>query len=286
VTTFAPNFKDLRMQQGNLQAERSIGSDFSVTVGTQYYGGRHIPLLLDVNLGAPVGYLADGRPRFVSTNRPDTRFNQILQLSSVGTSLYYGGFVAVAKRFSHDFQFTASYTLGWAYNVSDSTGDAGASVTDSTNLKRDYGHSSSDQRHRFVMQGVWQPRSKSRILDGWMVSPNFTFTSAFPVNVSQGSDLNGDGVNNDRPLYRGRNDTPGYGFKEINLRISRSFRLTERYRIELIGEAENLLNSLNAACSTAGCTGAVVNTVTAPDFKRITSATDSRQIQLGARFRF
>lgn len=286
VTTFDPNFKQLRMQQGNLQVERALGKDFSVTVGLQYYGGRHIPLLLDVNLGAPAGYLADGRPRFTDANRLNPNFKQILQLSPAGTSTYYGGFLALNKRFSRDFQFTASYTLGYAFNVNDSTGDAGSSVTDSTNLKRDYGHSSSDQRHRFVLQGVWQPLVGNKLVDGWMIAPNVTLTSSFPVNVVQGSDLNGDGVNNDRPLFRGRNDTPGYGFKEVNLRLSRAFKLTERFKLEIIGEAENLLNSLNAACSAGGCSGAVVSTVTAVDFKRITSATDSRQIQLGARLRF
>ena len=286
VTTFSPDFSNLRMQQANLQVERALGNDLSVTVGTQYYGGRHIPVLLDVNLGAPVGSLADGRPIFSNANRPNTSFNQILQLSSIANSVYYGGFVSVNKRFSRDFQFAASYTLGWAFNTNDSTGDSGSNVTDSTNLGRDYGHSSSDQRHRFVLEGVWQPHAKNTLLNDWMIAPNVTLTSAFPVSVVQGSDLNGDGVNNDRPLFRGRNDTTGYGFKEVNLRISRAFRYRERYSLELIGEAENLFNSLNAACSTAGCTGAVVNTFNAPDFKRITSATDSRQIQIGGRIRF
>lgn len=286
VTTFSPNFKALRTQQGNVQVERAIAKNLSATVGVQYYGGRHIPVLLDTNLGTPVNSLADGRPVFSNSNRPNTSFAQILQLSSVANSTYYGGFLAVTKRFSSDFQFTASYTLGYAYNTNDSTGDTGSTVTDSTNLKRDFGHSSSDQRHRFVLQGTWQPRSKNILLDGWMLSPNVTITSAFPINVTQGSDLNGDSVNNDRPLFRGRNDTPGYGFKEVNLRVSREFRYHERYRIELIGEAENLLNTLNPACSTAGCTGAVVATYNAVDFKRVTSATDSRQIQLGGRLRF
>src|SRR5262249_24048360 len=156
---------------------------------------------------------------------------------------YYGGFLAANKRLSHDLQFSASYTLGWAFNSNDSTGDAGSNVTDSTNLRRDYGRSSSDQRHRFVHEGVWEPSVDSIALRGWMVAPNVTLTSSFPVNVGQGSDLNGDGVNNDRPLFRGRNDTPGYGFKEVNLRISRAFRISERYSLEIIGEAENLLNS-------------------------------------------
>lgn len=286
VTTFESDFKNLHMLQGNLQAEREIARNLSVTVGLQYYGGRHIPVLLDRNLGAPIGHLADGRATYSNANRPNTSFAQIQQLTSAANSTYYGGFVAVNKRFSQGFQLTASYTLGWAYNVNDSTGDSGSNVTDSSNLRRDYGRSSSDQRRRFVLAAVWQPRAKNLLLDGWMVAPNVTLTSAFPVNVVQGSDLNVDGVNNDRPLFRGRNDTPGYGFKEINLRISRRLKLTERFSLELIGEAENLLNSLNAACSTAGCTGAVVNTFNAADFKRITSATDSRQIQIGGRFRF
>jgi len=286
VTGFSPNFKQMRMQQANLQLAQELASDWSVTVGIQYYGGRHIPVLLDSNLGAPIGRLADGRPVFSNANRPNPNFNQIQLLSSMANSLYYGGFLAINKRVSHDFQFTASYTLGWSFNTNDSTGDTGSNVTDSTNLRRDYGPSSSDQRHRFVLQGVWQPRSRNIALDGWIVAPNVTVTSAFPVNVVQGFDLNGDGVNNDRPLFRGRNDTSGYGFKEVNLRVSRSFRYREHYSLELIGEAENLLNSLNAACTTAGCTGAVVNTFNAPDFKRITSATDSRQIQIGGRVRF
>ena len=286
VTTFSPDFKQLRMQQANLQVERALGKDLSITVGTQYYGGRHIPVLLDTNLGAPAGFLADGRPAFSNANRPNRSFNQVQQLSPAANSVYYGGFLAVTKRFSRGFQLNASYTLGWAFNANDSTGDAGSNVSDSTNLRRDYGLSSSDQRHRFVLEGVWQPHARNLLLNDWMIAPNVTATSAFPVNVVQGSDLNGDGVNNDRPLFRGRNDTAGYGFKEVNLRISRAFRYRERYSVELIGEAENLLNSTNAACSAGGCTGAVVNTFGAPDFRRITSATDSRQIQVGGRIRF
>jgi len=291
VTTFSPDYKQLHASQANLQVERALGNDFSITAAMQYYGGRHIPLLLDQNLGTPVRYLADGRPVFTNANRPNQSFNQILQLSSVGNSTYYGGFVAVNKRFSRGLQFTASYTLGYAFNTNDSVGDAGVPVTDSTNVKRDYGLSSSDQRHRFVLQGVWQPHLNvagfaGQAVNGWMISPNVTRTSGFPINAVSGSDLNGDSVNNDRPLYRGRNDTPGYGFQEVNLRISRTFKLTERIGIELIGEAENLFNSLNVACTTGGCSGAVVNNANAADFRRITNAFDSRQIQVGGRLRF
>jgi hypothetical protein len=291
VTNFAQDFRSLYAHQANLQVEQEIARGFSITTGVQYYGGRRMPLLLDVNLGAPTGFLADGRPVFSNANRPNTNFNQILQLFSVANSTYYGGFVSLNKRFSHSFQFTASYTLGWAFNENDSTGDTGSSPTDSTNFRRDYGLSSSDQRHRFVFQGVWQPELNThgiadRIVNGFLIAPNVTVTSSFPVTVVQSADLNGDSVTNDRPLFRGRNDTPGYGLKEVNLRISRTFALREHLRLEVIGEAENLFNTTNASCTTGGCSGAVVSTFNAADFLRITSTFNSRQIQLGGRLRF
>jgi len=71
-------------------------------------------------------------------------------------------------------------------------------------------------------------------------SPNLTLTSGFRVNVVAGQDLNGDQVNNHRPLFRGRNDVEGPGFQEFNLRVSRNFRFySEMLYLEIIGEAEH-----------------------------------------------
>ena len=237
---------------------------------------------------------------FSSANRPNSSFNQIFQFSSVGNSVYYGGFISLAKRFSSGFQFSASYTLGWAFNENDSVGDNGSNVINPSNFRQDWAFSSSDQRHRFVLQGVWTPRASisgwtGPVVNGWMLAPELMFTSGFPYTATAGSDLNGDGVNNDYPLFSSRDSFRGPGFKEINLRLSRVFPLyRERLSLELIGEAENLLNSTNAACTTAGCSGAI-NTTYGPsilmpptnvNFSQITSAFNSRQIQIGARLRW
>jgi hypothetical protein len=217
-----------------------IARDFSVTVGLQYYGGRHVPLLIDIDLV------------FSNANRPNPNFSQILQLQSVVNSTYYGGF-AIRKRFSRSVHFTASYTLGRAFNQNDSTGDTGSSPTDFTIIRHDYGTSSSDQRHRLVIQGVWQPTVSSlglaaHAIDGRMMTPNVTATSGFPV--------------------------------------SRTFPMRERLRLEVIGEAEKLFNTTNASCTTGGRSGALVSTFNAAEFRRITSTFNSRQIQLGGRLRF
>jgi hypothetical protein len=113
------------------------------------------------------------------------------------------------------------------------------------------------------------------------------FNSGYPINAVSGVDLNADGVLNDRPLFRGRNDTPGPGLIQIDARLQRSFTFHERYRLVGLLEAENLFNHTNASCSTAGgCSGAVVNTATAVDFGRITSARTARNVQLGFKFVF
>ncbi|MBC8167064.1 MAG: TonB-dependent receptor [Bryobacteraceae bacterium] len=292
VWGFDRNFRTNYSHQANLQYERELVHDLSLTIGVQWYGGRRLPLVRDTNLGGPVRLLADGRPVYSNANRPETRFSQINLFESVGRARYYGGFVAVTKRFSHGLQLTASYTLGYAQNDTDSIGDSGATVTDPSNIRRDYSVASSDQRHRFVMQGVWEPRLRAgglagMAVNGWRFSPNVTLTSGFPINIVQGQDLNGDGNNNDRPLFRGRNDVLGPGFSEINFRVSREFPLYgERLRLELIGEAENLFNSTNVACGISGCTGALVNNVMAADLFRATQATNSRQVQIGGRIRF
>lgn len=300
VYGFAPNFKTQYAHQMDLQVEQQITPNTSLTIGTETYLGRRAPVLIDVNLGAPVGTLADGRPKFSNTNRPNSSYNQILQLNPAGGSTYYGGFVSFNKRMSHNFQFTTSYTLGWGFNNTDASGDNGVSPVDSTNLNSDYGFSSSDQRHRFVFQGVWQPRLTDQgfvgaIFDHWMLAPNATVTSGFPYSAVAGSDLNGDGVNNDYPLFGRRNTFRGPNFREVNLRVSRVFPIfRELVSLETIAEAENLLNSTNVGCNAAGCGGAVVTqygpTLLAPptntSFGTATSAFNSRQIQLGGRLRF
>lgn len=289
VTTFADDLRTLYAHQANLQVEQELFRDLSVTLGLQYYGAHRAPLLIDRNLPAVTAALADGRPVYGGTVRPDARFNQVLTLSARGHTNYHGLFLAVNKRFSRGFLTTASYTWSKAINNTDSSGDNGSSPQDSLDLRRDRGPASSNQQHRFVLQAIWQTQfggPAKWLVDGWLVAPNLTFTTGFPVNVVAGSDLNRDLVNNDRPLFRGRNDLEGPGFQEVNLRISRTFKLTERFGLEIIGEAENLLNSTNAACGIGGCSGAVVNRFGAPDFLRVTSALNSRQIQLGGRIRF
>jgi len=309
VYGFDPHFRTQYAHQMNLALEQQVGTNYSIAIGSQVYLGRRAPVLFDVNLGPVNGTLADGRPTFSST-RPNTAFGPVYSVSAEGSDTYYGGFIQLKKRLSNSLQFDASYTVGWALNNNDSVGDSGNNVTNSTNLNADYGWSSSDQRHRFVIQGVYQPHFEvsgplGYMVNGFNFGTNATVTSGFPYSALAGSDLNGDGVTNDYALFASRNSFRGPFFREWNLRGSRVIPLyRERVTLEVIAEAENVLNSTNVACSAAGCSGAVNTTYgastgpnalgvhgaptspTSTTFGTATAAFNSRQVQLGGRIRF
>jgi hypothetical protein len=112
------------------------------------------------------------------------------------------------------------------------------------------------------------------------------YNSGFPVNALAGADLNNDLALNDRLPFRGRNAFTGPDYFQVDLRLSRRIRFNRTASFELMLESENLFNRLNASCSIAGCTAAVVNRDGAADFGRITDTRPGRYVQLGGRFLF
>jgi hypothetical protein len=288
INAFAPGYHNTYQHQANLQVQREIARDVLVTVGYNFSALRHGLYSENINLGSPVRYLADGRPVFGgAAARPNPNFAQINLIESGGNTNYNAMFVNISKRFSKGLEFGVAYTFSHA--LSNTLGEAG-SPEDPTNLRRDYGPSENDARHSLVAQGLYEPRSAEpwlRWINGFELSSMIFYNSGFPINVVSGIDLNNDGVLNDRPLFRGRDDTTGPGLFQVDMRLTRSFTVKERYRVMGVVEAENLLNSTNANCSTAGgCSGAVVNTATAPDFGRLVSARTARNLQLGLKFTF
>jgi len=112
------------------------------------------------------------------------------------------------------------------------------------------------------------------------------YNSGFPINALAGTDLNNDLVLNDRRPFRARNDVAGPDFFQTDVRVARRFAIGGLRSLELILESENVFNRLNASCTIAGCTSAVVNRDGAADFGRITGTRPGRNIQFGARASF
>jgi hypothetical protein len=72
----------------------------------------------------------------------------------------------------------------------------------------------------------------------------------------------------------------------VNARLSRTFRIGERLRLEGIAEAFNLLNHVNGVTLNGTFGTAAYPASPLPAFKQITAVSDPRTIQLALRLSF
>ncbi len=282
ITAFDQNFHDAYQHQANVQIQQELGYNFQLTVGYQYAALRHGLYYTDTNLTPTGNTLADGRPTFAGTShRPNTAFGAINLIRSGATTNFNGGFLTLQKRLSRGLEFSVNYM--YSHALADNIGEGG-SVSDPTNVHRDHGNADNNATHNLAIQGLYQPKFNERMrwLNGFELSSITFMNSGFPINPIAGTDLNNDGVVNDRPLFVGRNSLTGRGLSQEDAQIKRYFNVRERLHIAAFLEAENLLNTNNLNCNTTtGCTGSVINTVNSNDFLRQTASRTSRNVQTG-----
>ena len=133
-------------------------------------------------------------------------FSDMVANYSNGSSVYHGLTTNFKKRFSNHYEFLASYT--WSHTIDDST-DLQSLLEPQDNFRPDHERASSafDQRHRFVLSGVYQSGRVgngegffNRAASNWTVAPIIELSSGRPFNILVGSDANFDtSSNTDRP---------------------------------------------------------------------------------------
>jgi len=286
ITAFDQNFHNAYQHQANLQIQQALGRNFQLTIGYEFATLRHGLFHADTNLQPTGRTLADGRPIFAGTGtRPNTSFGTINLLHSGAGTNFNGGFISLEKRLSSGMEFSVNYT--YSHALSDNIGEGG-SISDPTNLRLDYGNADNDTRHNLAIQGLYQPslHGAARWLNGFEISSTTFLNSGFPINPIAGTDLNGDGVVNDRLPFVSRNSLRGSGLSQEDAQIKRYFT-KDRLNLAAYIQAENLLNTNNLNCNTTtGCTGSVVNTVNASNFLQQTAARTARNVQIGLSVKF
>jgi hypothetical protein len=288
ITAFDQSFHNTYQHQANLQIQRDLGANFQLTIGYQYAAERHGLYYTDTNLTPTGQTLADGRPVFAGTShRPNPQFGAINLIRAGASTNFNGGFLTLQKRLSSGLEFTLNYM--YSHALADNIGEGG-SVSDPSNVHRDYGTADDNIGQNLVFQGLYQPTlnaSSMRWLNGFEISTISYKNSGFPINVIAGTDLNNDGVVNDRPLFASRNSYTGRGFAQVSAQVKRYFNIGESVHLAAFIGAENLLNTNNLNCNTTtGCTGAVINTANSSDLFRETAAGTARNVQLGFSVKF
>ena len=129
---------------------------------------------------------------------------------SDGNSNYNAMNLDLKKRFSHNFQFLASYT--WSHSIDDSSDLQTLLLPqDNRNFRQERADALFDQRHRFVFSGVlttppgWRHGDgMHKFLSDFTLAPIFEISSGRPFNILSNQDTNNDQSNQtDRPSVSG-----------------------------------------------------------------------------------
>ena len=320
-----PDMQRPSVRDGNLVFEHALGSNTVLSAAYLFTAGRDLPTFVDVNLPAPasrayaiVGGDFDGQtvtvsPFFSATDRPDSRFGVITAIRSLVQSKYHGVAVQLTRRLTKGLQFESSYTLSKATDNGQSSSifPGNNYPSNPCDLSADQGRSDFDARHKFTATAVWSPASRRSnhglaraILNGLTTSMVFFAKSGAPysagvLGIPDGglrAGINGGGGPSLSrfPLFS-RNSFRLPSIVNVDLRISRRFRITNAANLEILGEAFNLLNrtqvtELNTRMYVIGGAATASTLKFDPSFQTVSAAGNNvvreRQLQFGVRLEF
>jgi hypothetical protein len=307
-----PNFESPYSQQWNIGFAQELGKNMALEFDYVHILGLHEFTSLDIN--PRIGPLINAQrntpnpprllaPQFaahaaelIAAFGTASPFARITVAQSDGRSRYDGFTVSFKRRYANKYQLNAHYTLSKAVAWFGQTGDFGNIAQNQFNKfdpAQDFGPTDADERHRFVISGIFDLKW------GFQIAPIFQMSSPrrWSVFPSCGCDINRDGVTFENRDSRDGNDQHslppntmiGDSFSQLNLRVSKFFQWHERYKVGLFFEAFNIFNTANFGREFQNTTGQ-------PDFGKPVNFFGATgfseplgipfQAQLGARFSF
>jgi hypothetical protein len=244
------------------------------------------------------------------SGRPNCAFGAVTDIFSGVNSNYQALVAQFAHRLSNHIQLNANYTWSHAldYGENSTTGTSTNALLDPNNLRADYGNSNQNIPNRFVINAVatspWQYRGwKSYLLNDYEASPSYQEQTGLPYSYGTSGTLstaflptgNLSGVSSGVNGSGGAARLPGFdrnalnqaGTKVFDLRLSKRFNVTERVKLELLGEGFNLFNhqnvtGVNSTAYTVGTTTNAAKAVTGNTLTFNTNASNASQPLFGA----
>lgn len=299
ISLISPQFRAPSILQSSLQIEREIADNTTLSIGTMWNHGVHLisGSAYDLNLNSlqgtttyivcpsaaisapcsgPTYTLPNMDNSLLNEGRISSNFGEINELISPGQNHYNSFFVQLQRRMSHDLALQASYTFAKSVMLD------GMDFNNQFDFSNTHAASLLDQRHRFTLAGVYEPKfdrltssgTGRALLSGWRLSSVMEFSSGRPYagllspacTSSTFSFSNCDGANgnlNDSAFnedtantaggINGGGPTPGIGLnsfygpwlERIDAGLTRSFILREGKELELQAQAFNLFNHAN-----------------------------------------
>jgi hypothetical protein len=261
--------------QYNATIERDLGHDVSLEAGYVGSKGRHLGRRYNLNQPIPTGLSPTGT---LVTIRPYPQFGDIQYQSQDASSEYNALQISMRRRTANGLTALVSYTLSRAYDNASSTNNSTTGTQkfpqDIYNLGAEWSLSDFHRAHQFTGSFNYE-LNKLPYGRGWQVNGIVTLLSGRPftpqysaADISQQRpDVVGDPNANMPPglafnpaafarpvatpqkpnLYgnAGRNMLIGPAFKNVDLSLSKSFRLSGGTRMQARAEVFNLFSTAN-----------------------------------------
>ncbi len=263
------------VQQGSFSVEHEMPGGVTAAVSYRFNSDRQLPSSVDVNIApSPVRELfqlsggtgkigvKDGEQFLlpVYTSRVSTLFGPVTDLVSNANATYNALVVEARRRGRGGLEFRGSWTWSKAIDYGPITGTPRTNAPlDPFKIGYDRGLSSLNYPHHLMLHVLWAPRVRTEsrvvraVLNGWETGPVVTEQSGRPYSLAiyggtllKGGhySINGSGGATYLPTV-GRNTERLPDAMNVNLRLSREVRLTERVRVRGMAEAFNLTNRTN-----------------------------------------
>jgi len=178
--------------------------------------------------------------------RPYPDWGVVSMNTHLARSAYHALLTGFTKRFSDNWQASATYTLSGLWNADTKPFSGLQQVTFPTadDLGGQWGLSADDQRHRLVFNGIWQ------VAKGFQVSGLHYFAAGLRRSGSYGGDLRGTGAANSARLRPDgtivpRNDIIAPAQNRTDLRLQQRVPLGGRVSIDAIAEVFNMFDRHN-----------------------------------------
>jgi hypothetical protein len=260
LTLYGENMKTPLASEFTAGIQRELVSRTLLTVDGVWARGWHLLAAHDLNYPD----LTDPkRPR------PNPTFSTITAYETRGNSWYTGLQASVRRQDANGYAYYLAYTLSSSER---DTEDFRFFPQDQRDYAADRGPGVNDSRHRLTADATVD------LPFAFRAAGILTARSGLPYNITTGKDTNGDGNSTtDRPPDTGRNSGRGDPFWQVDLRISRAFKV-QRVRLEVLGEVFNLPNHRNWI--------APIGDLASARFGKPTAAAGPREIQLGVRVEY
>ena len=304
LTTMDPHMQNAYSEQASLEVDQQITATSNLAISYQHLRGLH--LLISINLNTPTCYSSVDP---VNLCRPTSAYANNKQYSSVADSYYDGLSVSYVQRPVHWGSYRISYT--WSKAIDDVSEFFFSAPVNNFNLREDRSLSDDDQRNRVVFDGTVHTSMDSpttfaqKLTHGFQLSGILQYYSPLPFNIGTGQNsiqttalrpcapgfvLTPTAPNtcaNALPgTLIGRNAGVGFSSFNLNLRLSRTIPIGERFKLQGIAEAFNALNHRNNQIPNGTFGTGTYPTTPASTYGQPTAVADPRGIQFALKLSF